>query len=113
MTKADSTPVAPGRPLSEVARALLTTANRLSAAGRAVTLAEMAAGACVGQQAATVTVKNLRRSGHLKIVGLRRVSYRNRPVAEYAPAAALPEPTHAGPAPAGADLGRCLHAWAR
>ena len=70
MAKADCTTVARKRSLSEVARALLTKANRLSAAGRAVTLAEMAARACVGQQAATVTVKNLRRSGRLKIVGL-------------------------------------------
>ena len=99
------------RPLSDVAKALLSTANRLSAAGRAVTLAEMAAGACVGQTAATYTVKNLRRSGHLKIVGLRRVSYRNRPVAEYA--LATVEAKGVSPAPAGVDLGRCLHAWAR
>lgn len=98
------------RPLSDVAKALLSTANRLSAAGRAVTLAEMAAGACVGQTAATYTVKNLRRSGHLKIVGLRRVSYRNRPVAEYAPVVAAMTLTLA---PAGVDLERCLRAWAR
>lgn len=110
MTKPDSTTVARGRPLSEVARALLSTANRLSATGRAVTLAEMAAGACVGQQAARDTVANLKRHGHLKIVGLRRVAYRNRPVAEYAPAMVEAEGVSA---PAGADLGRCLSAWAR
>ena len=112
MTQANSTTVARGgRPLSEVARALLTTANRLSAAGRAVTLAEMAAGACVGQQAARTTVSNLKRHGHLKIVGLRRVSYRNRPVAEYA--LATVEAMTLALAPAGVDLERCLHAWAR
>ena len=111
MTKADSAPVARGRPLSEVARALLTTANRLSAAGRGVTLAEMAAGACVGQQAARNLVPKLKRRGHLQIVGLRRVDYRNRPVAEYAPA--VVEAEGVSPAPAGVDLGRCLHAWAR
>ncbi|MDH6185499.1 hypothetical protein [Polaromonas sp. CG_23.6] len=98
------------RPLSEVSQALLNTANRLSTAGRAVTLAELAAGACVGRQAATVTVKNLRRSGHLKIVGLRRVSYRNRPVAEYAPALVCAADVSASP---GVDLGLCLQAWAR
>ena len=98
------------RPLSDVAKALLSTACKLSAAGRAVTLAEMAAGACVGQKAATYTVKNLRRSGHLRIVGLRRVDYRNRPVAEYAPAAVRAvEPA----APAWVDLDRCLSTWAR
>lgn len=101
------------RPLSDVARALLSTACRLSAAGRAVTLAEMAAGACVGHKAATMTVKNLRRSGHLKIVGLRRVNYRNRPVAEYAPAAVEDKADGVSAAPAAVDLGRCLHAWAR
>ena len=98
------------RPLSEVAQALLSTANRLSAAGRAVTLADLAAGACVGQQAARTTVSNLKRHGHLKIVGLRRVSYRNRPVAEYALAVVEAERVSAS---AGVDLGRCLSAWAR
>ena len=83
------------RPRSEEATALLQTALRLSAAGRGVTLAELAAGACVGQQAARHTVSNLKRHGHLKIVGLRRVSYRNRPVAEYALAAADAEPMRA------------------
>ena len=102
------------RPLSDVAQALLSTATRLSAAGRAVTLAEMAAGACVGRVAATVTVKNLRRSGHLKIVGLRRVAYRNRPVAEYAPATVKAvEALTLRIAPAGVDLARCVSAWAR
>lgn len=110
MNKPDSTTVARGRPLSDVARALLSTANRLSAAGRAVTLAEMAAGACVGHQAARKSVSNLKRYGHLKIVGLRRVDYRNRPVAEYAPATVEAEGVNA---PAGVDLGRCLSAWAR
>jgi hypothetical protein len=111
MSKAETATLAPGRPLSDVARALLTTANRLSAAGRAVTLAEMAAGACVGQTAARQTVANLKRHGHLRIVGLRRVSYRNRPVAEYAPATRQAEGVC--PAPAGVDLGRCLMAWTR
>jgi hypothetical protein len=98
------------RPLSEVAQALLSTANRLSAAGRAVTLAEMAAGACVGHKAARTTVSNLKRHGHLKIVGLRRVDYRNRPVAEYAPVVAA---MTLALAPPGVDLERCLRAWTR
>ena len=95
------------RPLSEVAQALLSTANRLSAAGRAVTLAELAAGACVGQQAARNTVSNLKRHGHLKIVGLRRVTYRNRPVAEYAPALEVPR------MPGWVALDACLAGWQR
>jgi len=98
------------RPLSDVARAILRTACELSAAGRRVTLAEMAAGACVGQQAARQTVSNLKRHGHLQIVGQRRVSYRNRPVAEYAPA----EPATLVAEPASwSDLGRCLSSWTR
>lgn len=104
------------RPLSDVARALLATANRLSAAGRAVTLAEMADESClgdyvgVGKKVATYTVKNLRRSGHLKIVGLRRVAYRNRPVAEYMAALDVPDVAACTGA---AELGRVMSAWAR
>ena len=98
------------RPLSEVAQALLSTANRLSAAGRGVTLAEMAAGACVGQQAARNLVPKLKRRGHLQIVGLRRVSYRNRPVAEYAPVPVAAEAVNDADL---ADLGQFMRAWAR
>jgi hypothetical protein len=96
--------------MGAVAKALLKTACELSAAGRRVTLAEMAAGACVGHAAARSTVTNLTRRGQLRIVGVRRVDYRNRPVAEYAPAAvAAVEPA----APGWVDLGRCLSAWPR
>jgi hypothetical protein len=100
------------RPVSDVAKALLRAACELSAAGRGVTLAEMAAGACVGQQAARDTVPKLKRRGQLKIVGQRRVDYRNRPVAEYAPvqAEAAGEPR---PRDGIADLAHCLQAWAR
>ena len=99
------------RPMSEVALALLQTANRLSAAGRRVTLAEMAAGACVGQLAARQTVANLKRAGHLHIVGERRVSYRNRPVAEYAPT--LPATPADEAPPPWLDLNACMSTWAR
>lgn len=109
MNKAD-TPVARGRPLSDVARALLTTAVKLSAAGRRVTLAEMASAACVGQQAARHTVANLKRRGHLKIVGERREAHRNRPVAEYM---ATPEAPEADACTGAAELGRVMSAWAR
>lgn len=94
------------RPVSDVAKALLQAACKLSAAGRGVTLAEMAAGASVGQQAARFTVGNLRRHGHLQIVGERRVSYRNRPVAEYAPAEPAADQSSDG-------LVECMSRWGR
>lgn len=96
--------------MGEVAKALLKTACELSAAGRRVTLAEMAAGACVGKKVARTTVSSLKKRGHLKIVGERRVDFRNRPVAEYAPAALVAE----GVSGEGwADLSRCVSAWAK
>lgn len=96
------------RPLGEVALALLSAANKLSAAGRAVTLAEMAQAGKVGNAAANVAIKNLRKRGHLKIVGTRRVSYRNRPVAEYLPATPEPE-IEAGTGML--ELCQCMSAW--
>ena len=48
---------------------------------------EMAAVACVGLKAATHTVKHMSRAGQVRIARERRVAYRNRPVAEYVPAA--------------------------
>jgi hypothetical protein len=102
------------RPMNEVALAILKTANQYSAAGRRVTLAEMAAGANVGQQAARQTVSNLKRLGHLQIVSVRRVDYRNRPVAEYAPTPpAAPEPVDNAPDVCWLDLSNCLAGWAR
>lgn len=98
------------RPLSDVAKALLSAACELSAAGRRVTLAEMASAACVGQKAARHTVANLHRRGHLKIVGERRVAYRNRPVAEYMAAPEVPDVVACTGV---AELGRVMSAWAR
>jgi len=78
------------RPVGEVAQAL----------------AEMAARACVGQQAARTAVPKLKSRGHLRIVYLRPVDYRNRPVAEYAPAV-----KDAGECAGWMALGRCLSDW--
>lgn len=75
------------RPTGEVRQALLQAAVALTTAERAPTLRELAAHAQVGQGAARYTVQHMHRSGALEIVRTRRVSYRNRPVAEYAPAA--------------------------
>lgn len=83
------------RPAGEISTAILTAATRLvrEEAGqrRGPTLQELAQHACVGIQAARRTVDNMRRAGKLEPVAQRKVDYRNRPVAEYAPAQALPE----------------------
>ncbi len=75
------------RPACEVRTALLNACSQLATPERGPTLREMAAVACVGLKAATHTVKNMSRSGQVRIARQRRVDYRNRPVAEYVPAA--------------------------
>ena len=87
--------------------ALLKAAAELSTPERAPTLRELALKACVGQDAAMHTVKNLTRCGVLTIARTRRVAYRNRPVAEYAPAK---PPEQLSPM---ADLGNVFASWAR
>ncbi len=94
------------RPAGEVRVALWQACNQLATPERGPTLREMAAAACVGLQAATHTVKHMSRAGQVRIPRTRRVDYRNRPVAEYAPATLLP------PQPdAGVDLAGVLQAW--
>ena len=109
------------RPAGEVRLAMLQAAHTLRrermACGQGPTLAELAARSQVGYKAARVTVANLRRAGHLEIVGTRRVPGRNRPVAEYAPAEIKPprvlsvEDVQDGVG--WVDLGRCLSSWTR
>lgn len=70
------------RPAGEIRQALYNAAKEFSAVGGA-SLAELAAKACVGRDAAYDCVKNMRRSGDLRIVGERNVAYRNRKVAVY------------------------------
>lgn len=94
------------RPATDARLALLKAAVELTTVARSPTLRELAAKACVGQLAAMNTVKNMKRAGLLVTVRERRVDYRNRPVAEYAPCEAIPE-TEA------ADLGRVLAGWLR
>lgn len=79
-----------GRPAGDVRRALLQAALELNMGHRAATLRELARAACVGQSAARIAVKNMRRDGVLSLVRQRSVAYRNRPVAEYAPLCLLP-----------------------
>ncbi len=74
------------RPAGEISQALLQAARELAHQGRGATLVELAEHACVARGHASVCLKNMRRSGRMEIVGERRVAYRNRPVAEYAPA---------------------------
>lgn len=74
------------RPPGEIRVALLGAARELFTPDRSPTLAELREHAKVGREAADHTVKNLTRHGALRKVRDRRVAYRNRPVAEYAPA---------------------------
>lgn len=95
------------RPAGEVRQALLQAAEALAQPGRGPTLQELAAKACVGLVTARRTVDNMRRAGQLtKLPAGRRVAYRNRPVAEYAPA----QPVAQGEG--FVDLGDVLRVWA-
>ncbi len=75
------------RPAGKVRQALLQACAALAVAGQGVTLREMAHAAQVGLATARNTVSDMRRAGQIRKVGERPVDYRNRPVAEYAPAA--------------------------
>lgn len=105
------------RPAGEVHLAVLQAAHALrlerAASGQGPTLAELVARSCVGYKVARDTVANLKRHGHLKIVGTRRVPGRNRLAAEYAPTSTLPVQPAPAEQPAWADLGTCLQAWTR
>ncbi len=73
------------RPAAEVRQALCAAAQAAHACG-GLTLRDLAERACVGLEPARRTVDNMTRAGVLRKVGERRVDYRNRPVAVYAPA---------------------------
>lgn len=102
------------RPPGEIRQALIDAAHQLVAElGRpngGATLAELAARSCVGRDAARCYVDNMRRAGVLKIVGQRRVQYRNRPVAEYAPAQ---NSSSADTAPSHLALCNCMQSWVK
>jgi hypothetical protein len=105
------------RPAGEIRQALIQAARDVVAElglqdkgiGRGATLAELADRSCVGRDAARRCVDNMRRSGALQIVGERRVDYRNRPVAEYAPPAEDGVTVGEG----WVDLGHCMADWVR
>ena len=101
------------RPAGKIRQALMLAARDVVAdlgmPHRGATLAELAARSCVGRDAARRYVSNLRRSGALQIVGTRRVDYRNRPVAEYAPSDVATPPAEQG----WVGLGRGVASWVR
>lgn len=93
------------RPVGEISLALLGAMQELRTPEQAPTLRELALHAQVGIDAAERAVTNMKRHGRVRIVRTRRVEYRNRPVAEYEPAASVNE---------GAgfvDLGDVMSAW--
>lgn len=103
------------RPAGEVRQALMEAARELvkelGQPSRGPTLAEMSARAQVGRDAARQCISNMTRASGtnaLRIVGVRRVDYRNKPVAEYSPAdlCQTMEPAWAG-------LGQCMADWVR
>ena len=98
-----------GRPLGEVHAALLQAVRELETPEQGPTLREMAHRACVGTAAATSTVKNMVRNGFLVIERTRRVTYRNKPVAEYGiPPERIPK---AKKGAGGALLAAALSGW--
>lgn len=99
------------RPAGEVRQALFTAACSFHNAGRAATLRELAHSSQVGLDDARRCVDNMKRAGALQIVGTRRVDYRNRPVSEYAPAAAAPMCIDVQQG--WVDLGNCMADWVR
>jgi len=108
------------RPKGEISLAMLQAAHSIkrerAASGQGPTLAELVARAQVGYKAARATVANLKRAGHLEIVGTRRVPGRNRPVAEYAPAVkAEPKVLSVEDVQGGGwvDLSNCISDWNR
>lgn len=96
------------RPAGEIRQALVSAAGLLATPDRAPTLTELAQHAGVGYKAARDTVANLKRCGALEIARLRRVDYRNRPVAEYVPAAPVDDSANDVPF---VDLARVLGGW--
>lgn len=78
------------RPPGEISLALLGAARELCTPDQCPTLHELATHAQVGKDAAEATVKNMTRHGRMRIVRTRKVAYRNKPVAEYAPADDVP-----------------------
>lgn len=73
------------RPTGPVSNALMAAAAGLATPGHGGTMREIAARACVGLTVAGYMVPKLAGAGHLEKINDRKVTYRSRPVAEYAP----------------------------
>jgi hypothetical protein len=73
------------RPPGEIRLALFKAAEALATPEHGPTMRELAECAGVGYDAARRAIDNMTRAKQLKPVAQRRVTYRNRPVAEYAP----------------------------
>lgn len=101
------------RPASEPHLALLQAAHAIrverAQSGQGATLQELVHRSQVGYQVARALVPKLKDRGQLQIVGERKVDYRNRPVAEYAPADLDAPVIGEG----WVDLGNCLATWIR
>ena len=98
------------RPAGEVRLALIRAAYDIFSEGRVATLMELAQRACVGRDAARDLVPKMKRAGVLHIVGERRVPYRNRPVAEYAPVISTSDALNLQP---WSNLNHCMSNWIR
>lgn len=91
------------RPRSEIRQAIRHAAQAFGAAG--ATWRDMAQQACVGMDAARLTVKNMATAGELLRVGEVRVDGARRPMTLFVPAP--PEAQSAG-----ADLELAIRGWA-
>lgn len=102
------------RPAGETHLAVMQAAHAIRTeradTGQGATLLELVHRSQVGYKVARALVAKLKCRGQLQIVGQRRVAYRNRPVAEYAPTTTVPDLL---PATGGGltELCDCLAAW--
>lgn len=75
------------RPEGEIRRALFDAARSyVSSHSTGATWRDLAVQACVGFEAARITIKNMQRAGVLEVVGQTRVQGSRRPLSLYAPA---------------------------
>ena len=100
------------RPATEVRQAILQAVSTMATPQRGVTLQEINQAVCSQMPVGTDTVRryldNIKRSGAVCIPRERRVEYRNRPVAEYAPADSSNQIQQGW-----VDLGRSMADWVR
>jgi hypothetical protein len=93
------------RPVGEVTQALLHATAVLASPNHGGSMREIISQACVGRAVGAYMIASLKRRGRLEIVALRTVSYRSRPVAEYA------LPVTGGACLPGAASQLLQHAW--